>query len=344
MNSDHLGALQRLLVALVCTAVLGLGPARASAQAGRDEGAYKELVEQALSEFKHKNWPEARVLFMRAHELNPNARTLRGMGVVSYEMRDYLNAAVNLRAALEDRRQPLTDAQRKECEGLLTRARTYVGVFTLKLDPLDAHVLLDGAEITRDDEGHVLLPFGEHTISARAPGRLEASTRLTVQGSERGEITLTLPSDAPTPALAVAAAPAPAAVAAAQESAAPRPAPAAAPRDDGFVGHGLKYTWVALGASALFGGGAVALWYVGDDKLAKLDEQCRVRADGSNPCTKSNTDTSEIKLYQTLTNVSIGVSAAALATAGILMGLEWPRERRLAFGIGDKSVSLRGAF
>lgn len=348
MNSDILRALRAsLFAALVCTCFVGLFPARSLAQDARDEAAYKELVEQALGEFKHKNWPEARVLFMRAHELNPNARTLRGMGVVSYEMRDYLNAVVNLQAALEDKRQPLTEAQRKECDGLLARARTFVGVFTLKLDPLDAHVSLDGGEPTRDDKGHLMVPFGEHTVSARARGRLDASTRLTVQGGERGEIALSLPSDVPLVPGAVAVAPVapvvtviPADSAQGSQAAGRRPAK----DDDGFVGHGLKYTWVALGASAVFGAGAAAFWMLGDKKLDSLDSQCSQRASGDNPCVKGDTDTDQIKLYQTLTNASIGVSAAALVTAGILMGLEWPRERRLAFGVGNKSLFFRGAF
>lgn len=353
MNSDILRALRVLFVALACTSIVGLGPLgslgvatpRAEAQDARDDAAYKELVEQALSEFKHKNWPEARVLFMRAHELNPNARTLRGMGIVSFEMRDYLNAVTNLKAALEDKRQPLTEAQRKECDALLTRARTYVGVFTLKVEPLDARVLMDGVDATRDEEGHLLVPFGEHTISARAPGRLEASTKLNVQGNERGEIALSLPSDVPQSQPVVQPVPSPAATAAAPEPAA---APVAQGRarhdDDRFVGQGLKYTWVALGASAVFGGGAVAFWFLGDKKLSSLDDKCKERASGDNPCTKANTKTDKVELYETLTNVSIGVSAAALVTTGILMGLEWPRERQVAVGFGDRSVSLRGAF
>ena len=46
------------------------------------EAQYKQLIQQALGEFRRQNWPEARVLFRRAHALSPNARTLRGMGVV----------------------------------------------------------------------------------------------------------------------------------------------------------------------------------------------------------------------------------------------------------------------
>src|SRR4051794_16670861 len=78
--------------------------ARAQADGAAEASEYRELIEQALSEFKHKNWPEARVLFRRAHELSPNARTLRGMGVVSYEMRDYVHAVLELSSALVDAR------------------------------------------------------------------------------------------------------------------------------------------------------------------------------------------------------------------------------------------------
>jgi hypothetical protein len=345
MNSETLRALRALILALACTGLFGLSAAPGAAQTpAADDAAYKDLIDQALSEFKHKNWPEARVLFMRAHEQNPNARTLRGMGVVSFEMRDYLNAVVNLKAALEDKRQPLTEAQRKECEGLLARARTFVGVYTLKLEPRDAHVTLDGGEPLRDDEGHLLVSFGEHTLGGSAPGRQDATLRFNVQGGEREEIALVLsPERGPEPALVAApiAAAVPVAAAADQSSATSSPKHE---EPQGFVGHGLKYSWITLGLSAAAGGAAAALWVVGSNKLDDLDRACAERASGDDPCTKQNTSTSKVEMYETMTNVAIGVSAAALVTTAVLMGLEWPRERRLAVNVGPTSLSLRGAF
>ena len=135
LTSTSLRRALRFLV--VCLALLVSMPSFGAAQA-KDEGAYKELIEQALTEFKLKNWPEARVLFRRAHELNPNARTLRGLGVVSFEMRDYQQAVRQLSLALVDTRQPLTDVQRSECEGLLGRARTFVGSYSLRVTPATA--------------------------------------------------------------------------------------------------------------------------------------------------------------------------------------------------------------
>jgi hypothetical protein len=344
MNSETLRAWRALFLALVCTGLFGLMAARSSAQApaASDDTAYKELIEQALSEFKHKNWPEARVLFTRAHEQNPNARTSRGMGIVSFEMRDYLNAAINLKAALEDTRQPLTDVQRKECEGLLARARTYVGVYTLKLEPADARVSLDGGEPTRDEEGHLVVSFGEHTLVARAEGRQDYTLKLTVQGGERGEIALALqPERGPEPARLAQPVAAPVT---AQQVAKDDAARQRRQEPQGFVGHGLKYSWITLGLSAAAGGAAVAFWMLGAKKLDKLDDACAARAGTDNACTKQNTSTSKVETYQTMTNVAIGVSAAALVTTAVLMGLEWPRERQLALNVGPTSLSLRGAF
>jgi hypothetical protein len=334
-------ALRCVLLAVLCAGLLA--PTGARAQEGGEDAVYKDLIEQALGEFKHKNWPEARAAFARAHERNPNARTLRGLGVVSFEMRDYVNAAVNLKAALDDTRQPLNDVQRKECEGLLARAHSYVGVFVLKLEPPDAHVLLDGAAPSRDAEGHVLVPFGDHVVSASAPGRQAGSTRLHVQGGERGEIALVLPPEGAAPVASVPGPPGePAPPAAAPSGGAAMSATPAA--RDGFGGHGLKYTWVALGASALFGGTAGLMWSLGQNELDDLDQNCRDLADTADACTRENTDTDQVKLYQNLTNASIGISAAALVTAAVLMGVEWPRERQLALDVGPGSVSLRGAF
>jgi len=354
MNSETLRAGRAPLLALACTGLLALAcePSAAHAQAAAvearasaqgDDAAYKELIEQALSEFKHKNWPEARVLFMRAHELNPNARTLRGMGIVSFEMRDYVNALVNLKAALADTRQALTESQRREVDALLTRTRTYVGAYTLKADPPDARVTVDNGEPTIDEEGRLLVSFGEHTLVGRAPGREETTLRLNVQGGERGEIALTLPlarsvaAPAPVPQPAVAAAP----EAAKGPAAGPRPV---REQPQGFVGHGLKYSWVTLGLSAAAGGAAVAFWMLGGKKLDKLDDACAMRAGGDDACTKQNTNTNRVETYQLLTNVGIGVSAAALVTTAVLMGLEWPRERRMALNVGPTSLSLSGAF
>lgn len=311
--------------------------ARAQAVSANSD-AYKQLIEQALSEFRHKNWPEARVLFRRAHELSPSARTLRGMGVVSYEMRDYVQAVRDLDAALSDSRQPLNQEQRSEAETLLSRARTFVGVYNVSVDPGDAVLLLDRNPAEREADGTLLLSFGEHVISASREGYENARAQITVQGGERGEVKLALVpvSEAPVAAPLVDAAP-------------ELTPPPSASRDMDTTEapqRKLRYTWVALGASAVFGGASAAFWFLGDSKLDKLAKRCDEDAQRGSPCVKGKVSTDAIERYELLTNVSLGLTGASLIATGVLAYIEWPRsrERPVALGVGPTSLSVRGAF
>ena len=67
---------------------------------------YQELIRQALEESSANRWAEARVFFRQAHEAFPNARTERGIGMVSFELRDYTDAVRHLTRALDDPRRP----------------------------------------------------------------------------------------------------------------------------------------------------------------------------------------------------------------------------------------------
>ena len=47
--------------------------------------AYSKALASAMAEYELGNWTEARALFEQAHELNPNARTLRAIGLCAFE-------------------------------------------------------------------------------------------------------------------------------------------------------------------------------------------------------------------------------------------------------------------
>jgi hypothetical protein len=338
MNSERLVPRMRgrLFACIVCICAIACGfssgssRARAQEEAGSSE--YRTLIDQALSEFGHKNWPEARVLFRRAHELNPNARTLRGMGLTSYEMRDYVNAVLQLSAALEEKRQPLTEAQRKECEQLLARSRTFVGAYALTLEPAQAVITLDGATPVRDGAGRVLVPFGEHTFKASAPDYLDETHKLSVQGGEQSELTITLRK----PQLASAAAVEPPANPFGKRS---------TPEPVRVKTGGLKYSYVALGATAAFGAAAVGTWFAGQGKLDDLDRDCAERATGATPCVRGGVDTGGVKTLERTTNALLGLTGAALVATAVLATIEWPRERRTyALELGPQRFSLRGSF
>ncbi len=304
-----------------------------------DATEYRRLVETALSEFKLTNWPEARLLFRRAHELNPSARTLRGIGMVSYEMRDYVPAVLAFSEALLDERQPLTPAQRKECEELLSLARTFVASYDVSREPATLELTVDGAPAAYDKDGRLLMAFGEHTLQASALGHQRSTLTVSVQGNEHHHLQIVLPLEVPqaaTPVAAVSTQTGPRAL-----GAPGRDSPSSAAR----ARHGgLRYTWVALGASAAFGAAAAVTWSVAVNKFQDLKNQCRLSAALGDPCVRGELKTDSVQRLERLTNATLGLSAASLVTAAILMPLEWPREHRLALEVGARQLSLRGSF
>ena len=73
----------------------------AKAEAQTNESEYQRLVRQAIAEYAEHNFAEARALFARAHALEPNARTLRGLGMTAFELRSYAEVYRVLTAAPE---------------------------------------------------------------------------------------------------------------------------------------------------------------------------------------------------------------------------------------------------
>src|SRR5690349_15250674 len=96
-----------LLVAL-CTSVVVPLPrwqacARAQAQpesAPAYPAEYERAIDSGIAEFQQGNYVEAREQFARAHALVPNARTLRSLGMVEFELRNYVDAVTYLEGAL----------------------------------------------------------------------------------------------------------------------------------------------------------------------------------------------------------------------------------------------------
>ncbi len=158
--------------------------------------AYRKTIEDGLAEYDAHHFEEARSLFRRAHTMSPNARTFRGIGMTSFELRDYVSAVHNLSSALHDVRKPLSAVQRKQTQDLLDRSRLFVDVYTLTVSPQDAHVLVDGSAPEFESDGTLMLGFGQHTVEVRAPGMVARTLPIDVRGGERKELSVTLESEA----------------------------------------------------------------------------------------------------------------------------------------------------
>jgi hypothetical protein len=164
------------------------------------------MLEEAVSEYDAHRYEEARALFRRAHEISPNARTLRGIGMASFELREYVEALRSLEASLVDTRRALTPTQRQQVEALIERTRAFVGRFFLKLSPKETLVRVDGAPAVIESDGSLLLSFGRHALSAEAPASISENREVNVIGGERQEMSFHLRPESVAPVANKAAA------------------------------------------------------------------------------------------------------------------------------------------
>lgn len=191
-----------LLGALACTLAHARPAAAQSAsptdvtESADDERAreYRQAVEGALAEYALEHYEEARTLFTRAHALEPNARTLRGLGMVEFELRHYVRAAELLEEALVSKVKPLTDEQRTSVEALLTRTRGFIGRYDLqvqpKVEPLTLE--LDGRRVPFDPEQTLPLEAGEHVLRISGPDVEPRELRLDVRGGQHQTLRIEL--------------------------------------------------------------------------------------------------------------------------------------------------------
>jgi tetratricopeptide (TPR) repeat protein len=174
-----------LVLTLLLTLGRGLAPASAAAQEPSAEvPGYREAVTEALAEFDAGHFLEARRHFTRAHELFPNARTLRGLGVVAYELRHYADSVRFCEQALAARTKPLEGPLREGTERLLVRARNLVAQLTIRAQPASTQVAVDGATPRPLSAAPMLLDPGDHQLEFEAPGFAPERRALTVIGGE----------------------------------------------------------------------------------------------------------------------------------------------------------------
>ncbi len=296
----------------ILPALLCFGPASTNAQAADSaadpfdhgaagaKGIYVKSIKDGVAEYDARHFEEALGYFRRAHHLNPNARTFRGIGMTSFELRDYVTAARNLTAALMDQRKPLSAEQRKEAQDLLERCRMFVAVYTLKLSPSDAQVTVDANAPDFDPDGTLMLGLGPHVIEAQAKGYVKRSLSIQVRGGERKQLWLTLEPTTTVAPVSAAADPPPTELVSTQANP-PPPSNRTA----------LTWLW-AGGGAALIAAGAGIYWGVQGSELAS----CRAAQTGYR-CTDKSSLVLERNIGATTTIVT-GAAALAMATIGIL--------------------------
>jgi tetratricopeptide (TPR) repeat protein len=278
---------------------------------------YDRFVAQALTAYDAGRFAEARNSFRRAHELAPTARTLRTIGMCSFNLGDYVDALLNLEASLVETRKPLSLDQRSHVSDLIARSQMHVGRFKIRLSPPDAVLWADGRPPPQLTTDEILLEPGRHELLAQASGHQASRSMLQVDGGDRTTLEIVL---APSPAATdVAVAP----------TAAPNAAPGELPSPPGASssathGQGGANTQAVLGYLAL-GVGGVGLVAFGittglaASKESSLDAHCNDRS--CEPAYHDDVDTYD--RYKLLSTVSL-VTGLAFAGAGVALLLTQP--------------------
>jgi hypothetical protein len=324
---------------IVATSAHGQTPAGTGNATDSGSSEYDRYVAQALQAYDAGRFAEARSSFRRAHDLAPTARTLRTIGMCSFNLGDYVDALINLEAALVDTRKPLSPDQRSNASDLVARSQVHVGRFKVRLLPRDALLWVDGQPPPRLVSEEILLEPGRHELLAQASGHQPSRSAFQVDAGDRTTLEIVL---APSPAASdVAATPAKSSVAAMNE------APSSEPRESSgsSTERGSK-TQGVLGRIAV-GVGVVGLVAFGvttglaASKESSLDSHCSNRA--CEPAYHDDVDTYD--RYKLLSTVSLVTGLVFMATGAVLL-LTQPDGRaehaKVTPMIGVGSIGLRG--
>jgi hypothetical protein len=230
--------------------------------------AYDRFIDDGLQAYDAGRVAEARTAFRRAHELNPTARTLRTIGMCSFNLGDYADAVWNLERARAETRTPLTDEQQKHVLDLIAKSNQHIGRFRVHLDPPEASLLVDGRAPLLLDQTELLSEAGSHDIEARAPGYQTAHATLNVDGGDRTTLVLKLTLDASGSAVARAGETLPAPLPSNQEGR----APADTTGDGRSLQSTLGYVSLVTGVASLVGFGVVSGLAIADK--GTLDDHC----------------------------------------------------------------------
>lgn len=300
-------------LSFVACALLVLGLSASSASAVEDDSAdgespavkksYRKAIKDGVAEYEARHFEEALSYFRKAHQVYPNARTYRGIGMASFELRDYVTAVRSLTAALDDQRKPLSPDQRKETQDLIDRCRLFVAVYTLKISPPEAQTIVDANPAELEPDGTLMLGLGVHTIEARLKGHRTRSLSVPVRGGERKELQIALEPTATVPRQPQAE-PLP------TTNGAPEPTPAPIAKDTGST------AWfVAGGASAVATVAAGIYWGLRNSELSS----CRNPPPGvlPKPCKNESTIKMEWNAGAAMT-IAAGAATVTFVTLGIL--------------------------
>ncbi len=333
-----------LMLVSVCVLLCPHTSVRAQ-EAAADEATltarYDAAVREAIAAQSSGDFEGAHALFEQAHALKPNARTLRGMGVASFQGRNFVRAIRELDAALVHPEKPLDAELRRAVDDLRTRASAEVGIWMLRVEPSSALISIDQGAAQAHTEPLVLEP-GSHQIAVAADGFVSQTLDITVRRGTREAMGVRL-------APITTEQPEEVAQAEADRAAEPTQNAPVADRPPSRRPHRLRmigfYTALSLsGAAAIT---ATSVFWAGKKRVGAIAKECRSLDAGV--CSLEEraalAQDAELKRFQRTTNASWGVAGSALGIAIGLFGWDYfASGLRIDLRVSNTDVSVHGTF
>ncbi|MFT3923636.1 MAG: tetratricopeptide repeat protein [Myxococcales bacterium] len=289
---------------------------------------YEAALSEALEAHARGDYGQARIFMERAHDLEPSARTLRGLGIVAFAQGRHLDAIRYLEAALASPDKPLTAELRISVEELLAHAWGQVGRLEILVEP-EGRFLVDGLAPDFYGPNTVVLPPSTHLITAQAHKRADFVLPLEIKAGERRTIQIVLAR--PTPPVVIE-----------RVTDAPRPS-----GREFWTKRKRRVAWLS---GAAFVGAGAAVYGAAYARLNHVVQRCEDMADGE--CTSKRAR----QLYDSEHIAQLGITAAMLGGVGLLTWLSaaaleiWGGAKsdatppRAKLMVGPSSVSLRSSF
>lgn len=192
MTVRTLGSRRRaaLFAGLGLAATLALA-APAHAQSPEEIKIARQTAGEAFTAYKAGEFEKALGLFDQAKALYPSAQILRMAGYSELALERWEKAALSLEAALVAQLSPLSDADKKDVDEQLAKARSHLGTVAVSSRVPDTTLKVDdGPPRPLPLDKPLRLLEGKHRFTVSAPDHVDATDELTLEGGKLVELPL----------------------------------------------------------------------------------------------------------------------------------------------------------
>jgi hypothetical protein len=308
----------------------------AFAQKQAAELTYEGWIVVAVEAYRQGDLDRAREAFQRAHEIEPSARTLRGLGTIDFKAGRHPEAFVALSSALTAQRNPLPPDLALSVKALVEQIRAKVALCELVDAPEGVMIEVDGSTPLLDSEGHIVMAAGRHRLEVRAPGHepIALDVEPALGAVERVHVQLRA-----TPPASAVPDPAPA----------PPPLARPGPRPNARVPSaqlpaGRTWTWVTAAGVPVFVAAAAFSWRKAENAGRAVVARCDRERCNAARRTELIED-SPLATYELLTNVAWTLAGASLIATGVAFVLEGEQsEGSTALSVSPGGIVLHAGF